>query len=72
MSDALKEFLLKQIQEERTQAIEQTKAEAKITFAKNLLRSTELSEGMISANAGLSLSEVKELAKEIRKAKVAN
>lgn len=72
MSDALKEFLQKQIEEERSQIIEKTRAEDQITFAKNLLRSTELSEGMISANAGLSLSEVKELAKEIRKTKVAN
>ncbi len=68
MSDVFTEFVLK----EKEKAIKETRAEERVIFAKNLLRLTELSEGIIAASAELSLVEVKELAKEIRKSEVAN
>ncbi len=72
MSDALREFILKEAAKVEAKAIEKTRAEAQITFAKNLLRSTELSESVIAANFELSLDVVKELAKEVRQSKVVN
>ncbi len=68
MSDVFTEFVLK----EKEKAMKEAKAEAQITFAKNLLRSTKLSESVIAANFELSLDEVEKLAKEIRKSEVAN
>ncbi len=64
MSDTFEEFLQKRI--------EKGIAETKRNFAINLLKITELSESVIAASADLSLSEVKKLAKKIRKTKVAN
>lgn len=64
MSELFKEL----VREEK----EKTHLEDKINFATNLLITTDLSEALIAANIQLTLDEVKELSREIRKAKVAN
>ncbi len=68
MSGTFEKFLQKQIKE----AVKENQAETKRNFVINLLKITELSESVIAASADLSLSEVKKLAKKIRKTKVAN
>ena len=64
MSELFKEL----VREEK----EKTHLEDKINFVTNLLRTTKLSEALIAANIQLTLDEVKELSRKIRKSKVAN
>lgn len=64
MSELFKEL----VREEK----EKTHLEDKINFVTNLLRTTDLSEALIAANIQLTLDEVKELSRKIRKSKVAN
>ena len=64
MSELFKEL----VREEK----EKTHLEYKINFVTNLLITTDLSEALIAANIQLTLDEVKEVPRKIRKSKVAN